>query len=103
MQMADVRQRPCSNSVVKIETDFTVTAGDKHISHCWGRHCKADILISLVSVIEKEDINGRGVRCQQFFECDTLFRDALATASHSFVSGKRSTCCHDEKPAITFY
>lgn len=38
----------------QIETDSTMTGEDKQISHCWGSLCKADIIMSLVSVREKK-------------------------------------------------
>lgn len=40
-------------AIAQIETDSTMTGEDKQISHCWGSHCKADIIMSLVSVREK--------------------------------------------------
>lgn len=42
----------------QIETDSTMTGEDKQISHCWGSLCKADIIMSLVSVREKKETNG---------------------------------------------
>lgn len=50
---ADVRDDGAICYSAQIETDSTMTSEDKQISHCWGSLGKADIIMSLVSVREK--------------------------------------------------
>lgn len=71
---SDVRRRHCKMWYsAQIETDSSVTGEDKQISHCWGSHCKADIIMSLVSVRRRERRqmavwSGAAVGCQQRME-----------------------------------
>lgn len=59
-----------------------MTGEDKQISRCWGRLCKADIIMSLVSVNEAEDKWQRGAAL--LFFVSNICPDVCFSQGYSF-------------------
>lgn len=93
-----------------------MTGKDKQISHCNGSLCKADIIMSLVSVREEKETNG----CMEKHRCLmsviygallVLFKDVLAAVLQVLLQGvmgappqgkKKSHTAVTEKPLCPF-
>lgn len=89
-------------AIAQIETDSTMTGEDKQISHCWGSLCKANIIMSLVSVREKKETNGSVQRlcCSMsviYVVIRVLFKDFFAADLRVLSHGGASARYHVDK------
>lgn len=93
-----------------------MTGKDKQISHCDGSLCKADIIMSLVSVREEKETNG----CMEKHRCLmsviygallVLFKDVLAAVLQVLLQGvmgapsqwKNWTYCSNKKKLLCLF
>lgn len=89
-------------AIAQIETDSTMTGEDKQISHCWESLCKANIIMSLVSVRENKETNGSVQRlcCLMsviYVVIRVLFKDFLAADLRVLSHGGASARYHVDK------